>query len=90
MVLLVGLLLTCRLMKFSGQLFAGALTKSRFDELTGLTALAACKTLGLNLRLARGRDDDFDGWHHAAPPTVTVNLMEPSASEASVTVCPFR
>jgi type II secretory pathway pseudopilin PulG len=61
-----------------------------FDELTGLTALAADKTLGLNLCLPGGRNDDFDGRAHAAPPTVTVNLIEPSASESSVTVWPFR
>ena len=89
MVLLVGLLMTCRLMKFSRQLFAGALTKCLFNELTSLATFTACKTLGLDLRLSRRRDDDFDGLAHAAPPTETVNLIEPSASDCSVTVCPF-
>ena len=79
MTLLVGLLLTGLLMKLSSQLFAGALTKSLFDELTGLTALAADKALGLDLRLSCGRDDDLDGFAHTAPPTCTVNLMDPSA-----------
>jgi len=57
-----------------------------FDELTGLTAFAADKAFGLDLRLPCGRDDDFDDLAHAAPPTVTVNLMEPSTSDCSVTV----
>ena len=84
--LLRGLLLNGLLMKLSGQLFAGPLTKCLFDELTGRSAFTADKAPGLDLRLPRRRNDDFDGLAHAAPPTVTVNLIEPSASDCSVTV----
>ena len=84
--LLRGLLLTGLLMKLSRQLFLSSLTQCLFDELTGLTAFTADEAPGLYLRLSRRRDDDFDGLAHAAPPTVTVNLIEPSARLCSVTV----
>ena len=82
----MGLLLTGLLMKLSRQLFLSSLTQCLFDELTGRPAFAADEAPGLDLRLPRRRDDDLDGLAHAAPPTCTVNLMDPSASDCSVTV----
>ena len=84
--LLRGLLLTGLLMKLSRQLFLSSLTQCLFDELTGRPAFTADKAPGLDLGLSRRRNDDFDGLAHAAPPTETVNLIEPSASDCSVTV----
>ena len=52
--LLMGLLLACLLMELGSQLFVGALAQCLFDELTGLTALAADEALGLDLRLTVG------------------------------------
>ena len=51
--LLRGLLLTGLLMKLGSQLFRASRAQSLFNELTGLTAFAASKALGLDLSLAR-------------------------------------
>lgn len=59
------------------------------DKATGLDALAAGEALCFNGRATFGINHDFNTFVQAAPPTWTVNLIEPLSSCCSTTECPF-
>ena len=61
-------------------------TKGLLDKLAGLDTFASSKAFSFDFALALGVDDDFNAFAHAAPPTLTVNLIEPLSSLCSVTV----
>ena len=84
----LGLLCWCGLMELRGEMLASLPAESLLNELAGFTARCTGETLGLDSRLTGGRYDDLDG--HAAPPTLIVSLMLPSASCCSVQVWPLR
>lgn len=75
-------------MELGRQLFAGALSQCLFEKLARFATFAAVEALGLDGRLAIGGNGDFNALVQAAPPTLTVSLIEPSACDFSVTVCP--
>ena len=65
------------------------LAKSLFDKTTGLDALAAGETFCFDVRATFGVDYDFNSLVQAAPPTLTVSLIEPLSSCCSMTEWPF-
>jgi len=75
-------------MKFAGECFAGRLAQCLLNEPAGIPTRGPLKALGLNGRLADGADRDLNDSRHVAPPICTVNLIVPSGSCCSVTVCP--
>jgi hypothetical protein len=77
-----------RLMEFGGERLRRLLAEGLFDELAGIAAGRAGEALGRDGGFALGSDDNLDCLH-ATPPICTVNLIEPSASWLSVTMCPF-
>ena len=86
--LLDGLLLLSDLVNLGSQRLADALSESLFNEAAGVAALAADEPFGLHVGLAGRGHGDLDGLIQAAPPIWTVSLIDPSASDCSVTVCP--
>ena len=85
-----------RLMELGRELFAGPLAERLFEELAGVAAGGSYEPSRLHGRLAGWADGDLDrllvrgGSTQAAPPTVTVRRIEPSASCCSRTVWPWR
>ncbi len=76
------------LMKVGRQRLTDTLAESLFDEAAGVAAFAANEALGLHAGLACRGHGDLDGLIQAAPPIWTVSLIDPSANDCSVTVCP--
>lgn len=68
-----------------GELLSGALSQGLLQKLARHSALAADETFGFHSGLTVWGNNDFDGPFQFAPPTSTVNLMEPSESCCSVT-----
>ena len=69
-------------------LHGGLFAERLFDELAGLNAISACEALGFDRAIAFAVDDDFY-FLQAAPPTLTVSLIEPLSSFCSITEWPF-
>ncbi len=88
--LLLGLLDGLALVELGRQPFGRLLAKGPFDEPAGITTRGSGKAECLDSRLAFGRDNDFDRSVHAAPATLMVSLIDPSASGVSVTPWPAR
>ena len=89
--LLDGLWLLTLLMELGGECLVDALAESLLDKAARIAAFTAHETLGLHAGLAGRRDGDLDGLQcgrQAAPPIWTVSLIDPSASDCSVIVCP--
>ena len=76
------------MVKLGRQPFVDLLSKSLFEEPTCFTAIAAAEAFGLDLCLPGGGHEDLNLFH-IAPPTFTVNLMDPSCRGCSVTLKPF-
>ena len=72
------------LMKLRFELLTHSRAKSLFDSTTRLLTVVPGESVGLNFALAIGRDNDDDRFQET-PPTLTVNLIEPSSSGCSVT-----
>ena len=85
----VGGTLLRRLIELAGEHFVSASSQSLFDEPTGLAAAGASKALGSYVGFPRGLDDNLDGSTHERPPTLMVNLTEPSANGCSMTAWPL-
>ena len=84
----VGRLLLLRRLnvkEFRCRSHVGLFAESLFDELAGLDALTAGEALGFDRAVAFGVDGDFNSFIQAAPPTLTVSLMEPLSSFCSTT-----
>ena len=77
------------LMELGFERLVSLLAEGLLDEPARVPTFRANKTFGLDARLTVWCDNDFDGFAHAAPPTLMVNFTEPSSSDCSVTVCPF-
>lgn len=87
--LLDGLLLVSRLVKLGGQRLADTLAEGFFNKAARVAAFTANEAFGLHAGLSGRRDSDLNGLgRHAAPPIWTVNLIDPSASDCSLIVCP--
>ena len=69
--------------------FLDRTSEGLLDKATGLDTLAAGEPLRFDGRAAFGIDQDFNSFVQAAPPTWTVNLIEPLSSRCSTTEWPF-
>ena len=75
------------LMELGCELFAFAIAQGLFNQIAGFTAGFTSETFGLYGALSLGANSDLYGLQ-AAPPTWMVSLIEPSASDCSLTECP--
>ncbi len=84
--LFAGLLLlrTGNLVKLRLQMFRRRLAQCLFHKSAGVTTLGTSKPMRFDFGLTVFRDGDLDDFQDA-PPTLTVNLIEPSSSDCSVT-----
>ncbi len=85
------LLLLCRLHieELGCRLHGGLFAECLFDELARLNAISASEALGFDYAIALGIDGDLNSLIQAAPPTLTVSLIEPLSSFCSITEWPF-
>lgn len=86
-----GLLLVPKLLLFVGGLMKLGLellvrpsTESLFQESAGRAAFRTDEASGFDAGGTTRSDDEFDRFH-AAPPTLTVSLIEPSCNGCSMT-----
>lgn len=88
--LFAGLLLlrTRNLMKLWLQMFRRRLTQRLFHEPAGITTLGTGEPVSFHLRLTVFGHSNLDSFQET-PPTLTVNLIDPSSSDCSVTEWPF-
>lgn len=77
------------LVELGGQSFAGLFAQDSLQESAGVLALRAVEATCFQADIAHWGNDKFDCFH-AALPTAMVSLIEPSARDCSVTVCPWR
>ena len=74
-------------MKLGLEHFTGLLAQSLLNQPAGVAAFGTREAFGFNVGLTIGSDCDFNSFQ-ITPPTRTVNLIEPSVSGCSNTVCP--
>ena len=72
------------LMKLRFELLTRSRAKSLFDSTARLLTVIPNESVGFNFALAIQSDNDDDRFQET-PPTLTVNLIEPSSSGCSVT-----
>ena len=74
-------------MKLGLEHFTGLLAQSLLNQPAGVAAFGTREAFGFNVGLTIGSNDDFNSFQ-ITPPTRTVNLIDPSVSGCSNTVCP--
>src|SRR4051812_24251498 len=90
LLLLLALLdpLVGHLVELGGQALGGAFAQRLLEESAGVLTGWAGKALGLHDDRALGINGDLDRLQMPPPPTDTVSLIDPSASNRSLTLCP--
>ena len=79
-------------MKLGFEHFTGLLAQSLLNQPAGVAAFGTREAFGFNVGLTIGSNNDFNGFQccgiQITPPTRIVNLIDPSVSGCSNTVCP--